>query len=300
MSLTIAITGGTGFVGSHVLDAARAAGHGLRALTRRPQPARDGVVWVSGLAELCDGVDVLVHIAGVTNARTMAEFEAGNAGLTRAVLAAAARAGVELIVHVSSLAARRPDLSVYGASKAAAEAVVSAGPARWAMLRPPGVYGPRDTEMLALFKAARVGIVPVPDARGSLIHAVDLAQALLRLAEDMAGPALVAGQVFEIDDGAGGHHHRDIARAAGAAQGRQPMVVTVPHWGLRAAAGVATAAARLRGRLPTLSFDRAGYLAHDWCADAAPLRAAVPWTPRFALREGMADTARWYSEAGWL
>ena len=94
----IALTGGTGFVGSATIDAALAAGHTVRALTRKPQAHRDGVTWVEGaldnpdsLATLCAGADSALHIAGVVNAPDKAGFVAGNIAGTEAMIAAARR-----------------------------------------------------------------------------------------------------------------------------------------------------------------------------------------------------------------
>jgi len=113
--MRLAITGATGFVGGHLLDAARTAGHQVAALTRRPQAARDGVKWVEGalddrasLDRLVAGADAVIHVAGVVNAPDEAGFEAGNVVGTGAVLAAAERACTARFVHVSSLAAREP------------------------------------------------------------------------------------------------------------------------------------------------------------------------------------------------
>ena len=73
--MKLAITGGTGFVGSHLIDTALAAGHEVKALTRRDQPAREGVQWVRGslenrdsLRELVTGADAIIHSAGVITA----------------------------------------------------------------------------------------------------------------------------------------------------------------------------------------------------------------------------------------
>ncbi|MEO6581494.1 MAG: NAD(P)H-binding protein, partial [Sphingomicrobium sp.] len=157
-ALKLAITGGTGFVGSRLVEAATAAGHGVRALTRRPQDARPALQWVSGsladpnaLEELVDGADAVIHVAGVINARDAAGFEAGNVAGTLATLAAATADGVRRFVHVSSLAAREPRLSLYGASKAKSETLVERSGLDWAIVRPPAVYGPGDKETLALF-----------------------------------------------------------------------------------------------------------------------------------------------------
>jgi len=78
----LAVTGGTGFVGSHLIDVAIAAGHEVNALTRRDQAPREGVNWIAGdlstrdaLERLVDGVDAVIHVAGAISGRTAAEFE---------------------------------------------------------------------------------------------------------------------------------------------------------------------------------------------------------------------------------
>lgn len=304
--LTLAITGGTGFVGSHLLDIALAGGHAVRALTRQPRPEREGVTWVPGdlsdqaaLDRLVAGADAIIHVAGVTNARNRAGFEAGNVAGTAAIRMAA---GSLPFVHVSSLAARHPELSLYGSSKRQAEDVARgvAGPV--VMVRPPAVYGPRDTEILALFKAARLGLVPVPSrAVAAMIFAPDLAAALVALAVDLAGAARSAGGIYEIDDGEPGYPQADLVRAIGRALGTRATPLGVPGFLLKAGAAIDTARARLVGQLPTLSFDRARYLAHpDWTTDSAPLRALGLWAPTTPLEEGLRQTAAWYRKEGWL
>jgi uncharacterized protein YbjT (DUF2867 family) len=203
-ALTLAITGATGFVGARLLERALAAGHRVRALARRPQPPREGVEWIAGALEdepsliaLCAGASAVIHAAGVIKARDAAGFEAGNVAGTRAMLAAAETAGAERFVQVSSLAAREPNLSHYGASKARSEARVKVASLAHAIVRPPAVYGPGDRETLELFKMAKRGLVLLPP-RGclSLIHADDLADLLLALAD----PAAPAGLTIEPDD----------------------------------------------------------------------------------------------------
>ena len=190
--MKLAVTGGTGFVGSRLIDAAVQAGHDVRALTRREQPTRERVSWVSGsldsddraaLQELVTEADAIVHVAGVINAPDAARFDLCNVGGTLAMLAAATAAGVARFVHVSSLAAREPRLSLYGTSKARAEELVESSGLDWAIVRPPAVYGPGDKETLDLFRMAKLGLVMVP-ARGrmSVIHVDDLARLLLAFA----------------------------------------------------------------------------------------------------------------------
>ncbi|MFL6742255.1 MAG: NAD-dependent epimerase/dehydratase family protein, partial [Sphingomicrobium sp.] len=167
--MKLAITGGTGFVGAHVIDAGLAAGHEVEALTRRDQPERERVTWIAGslddrsaLKRLVEDADAIIHVAGVINAPDAAGFEQGNVGGTLAMLAAATAGGVRRFIHVSSLAAREPKLSLYGASKARAEELVESSGLDWAIVRPPAVYGPGDRETLELFKMARRGFVLLP------------------------------------------------------------------------------------------------------------------------------------------
>lgn len=292
----IAITGATGFVGSRV---AALAGQPVRALTRRPRAAQAGIEWVVGdlddgaaLARLCAGASAVIHIAGVVNAADAAGFRSGNVSGTGNVLAAAAGAGVTRFVQVSSLAAREPGLSLYGASKAEGDARVMASGLDWVIVRPPGVYGPGDTEMLEIFQAAAwgLGLAPGgPDGRISLIHVDDLARALLALAG--GGPV---HQILELDDGMGdrgGYSHKEFAGLIAAALGRRVWTLPIAPSVLMAGAVVATLVARLQGRLPKLSRDRARYLAHpDWVARGGNARLAGRWVPQIDAPDGLAAT----------
>src|SRR5687768_7035874 len=111
-AVRLAVTGGTGFVGSRLLDAAVADGHQVNALTRRPMPPRARVGWVSGsledrgaLKKLVAGADAVIHVAGVISGRSAADFDRTNVHGTQAMLDAAKSGGVKRFVHVSSIAA---------------------------------------------------------------------------------------------------------------------------------------------------------------------------------------------------
>ena len=299
--LTLAVTGGTGFVGRHLLRLATGRGHVVRALTRSPQPEQPGITWISGTLikprALCDGVDAVIHVAGVVNARNPLEFHTGNVAGTAAMLNAAAAAGVRRFVHVSSIAAREPALSHYGASKAAAEALVAASGLDWVMIRPPAVYGPGDADMLAVYRLIARGIAVVPrGGRFSLIEAGDLAAALLDVtAGEVGGP-------YEIDDGRPhGYSHADLARLIGAALGREPRLLQLSAAALRTGAAFDTARGWIVGDLPRLSFDRARYLAHpDWVVTPGIQLPPDVWQPRVTAVGGIAATAAWYRAQGWL
>lgn len=301
----IAVTGATGFVGQAVLDAVERKGVTLRALTRKPpDEARTGIEWVSGslsdhasLAELVRGAHAVIHIAGLTNTPDPTEFETANVAGTQALLDAAWAAGVARFVFVSSLSAREAKLSSYGASKAKAEELVAASGFDWTIVRPPAVYGPRDKDMFELFRSASFGFVPLPP-RGhtSIIHVDDLAELLLAL---IPGGAGVTGATIEPDDcKAGGYEHGELARLIGAAVGRRVFAPYLPKAALQFAA---RCDGLLRGPKAKLTADRVGYMTHpDWVCRLDRTAPAHVWTPSIEGREGLAATARWYHEQGWL
>ncbi|MFD1034920.1 NAD-dependent epimerase/dehydratase family protein [Sphingomonas hankookensis] len=290
----MALTGGTGFVGRRVIAQAVGQDWHVRALTRRAQPAEPNVSWVRGaldkpdaLRELMTGADVVLHVAGVVSAADDAGFTAGNVTGTQAVLDAAQDAGVRRFVHVSSLSAREPQLSRYGASKRAGEELVAASDRDWTIVRPTGVYGPGDTEMRDMFRMAQLGLALLPPpGRVALVAVDDLARLLLTLA-DSDGPRTI----LEVDDG-NPMHHADLARLIGDAVGRKVLPLHLPAKLLRLGAKLD---GTFRGSAAKLTEDRARYLAHpDWTASPARRPPPSLWEPRIDTARGLADTAAWY------
>lgn len=301
--LKLAITGATGFVGGQLLDLALAGGHEVRALTRRPQPDRNGVTWIDGaldrpdsLERLCLGADAVIHVAGVINARDAAGFEAGNVTGTAAMVAAAEKAGIERFVHVSSLAAREPKLSLYGATKAGSEALVAASSIPSAFVRPPAVYGPGDKETLDLFKMAKRGFVLLPpEGRISLIHVTDLCRLLLALAD----PACPKGLLVEPDDGRhGGWTHEEFGRALGRALGRRVVSLLTPRPILDLCARIDRLVRRDKAKLTA---DRVAFFCHpDWMVDPGRGAPENLWRPEIETETGLKETVAWYRGQGWL
>jgi nucleoside-diphosphate-sugar epimerase len=188
----------------------------------------------------------------------------------------------------------------YGRSKAAAEDLVLGARQQLpvSVLRPPAIYGPGDTRLLALFRAAARGWVPLPGPTEttSIVHGDDCARALVAVLE-REGPS---GHHWFVDDGAV-HSPEDLARHVGASVGRDPRVFRVPLPVLWTAAIVNEAGSRLLGRPAVLTRDKVRELSQRWWAcDSGPLQAEVGWAPEIGFAEGAAATAAWYREAGWL
>jgi uncharacterized protein YbjT (DUF2867 family) len=301
-SRTLAVTGGTGFVGQHLLRMALAAGFDVRALTRGWKPPEDEISWVDGaldrpeaLLKLCSGTDAVIHIAGLISGSKEA-FDTINVGGTAAMIDAARQAGVRRFIHVSSLAAREPELSNYGRSKAKSERLVAASGLEWTVIRPPAVYGPGDRETLELFKMARRGFVALPPAgRFSVIHVEDLCRLILAAIDE---PETVS-EIYEPDDGReNGWEHRHFARTLSRVYGKRAATVSMPKILMRGASRLDRLFRRKKAKLTA---DRVSYFCHpDWVVKAEHRPPPALWTPEVRTSTGLKETAQWYREAGWL
>lgn len=301
-SRTLAVTGGTGFVGGHLLQMAIKAGHDVRALTRGWKPPEDDILWVDGaldrrenLARLAGDADAVIHIAGLISG-SRAAFEAVNVAGTANMIDAARSAGVRRFIHISSLAAREPTLSDYGASKAKSERLVAASGLDWTIIRPPMVYGPGDKETLELFKFARRGLVPLPPHGAvSIIHVEDLCRLILTVIDEPDTSA----ELYEPDDGQdGGWAHQSFARSLGRALGRKTLGVSVPRGLMH---GLARMDGVFRRGHAKLTPDRVNYMCHpDWVVTATRRPPAALWRPQIPTEIGLASTAEWYRAEGWL
>ena len=167
----------------------------------------------------------------------------------------------------------------------------------WVIVRPPAVYGPGDKETLELFKMAKAGRDPAA-AQGPhfAIHVDDLARLLLR-SRRSAGRR--KRKFIEPDDGrTGGWSHREFASALGRAMGRRAVSLATPRPILRLGAAVDRL---FRGDKAKLTPDRAAYFSHpDWVVSPSKIPATDVWKAEIGTEAGLAQTASWYREKGWL
>jgi nucleoside-diphosphate-sugar epimerase len=231
-----------------------------------------------------------VHCAGAVRGRSARDFDPVNVeGVARLASATRAERPAPAIVHLSSLAARHPELSPYAASKRRGEQALLGAP-EWVVLRPPIVYGPGDRELLPLFRWMARGIAPIVGPRGgrwSLIYVDDLAEAVIWLV--LRGPT---GRVFELDDGQpSGYAMDDVVAAAERYRGRAIVRVPVPASLLGGLAWLNVLGARIRGRAPMLTPGKVREIFHpEWTCDNTALADATGWRPRIRLDEGLRRT----------
>ncbi len=321
------VTGATGFVGGHVVEALAARGDAVTVLARsaaRAAPlARFGVTVALGtlddppaLAAAVGGAEVVYHLAGATAAATLADYLRVNADGTRRLLAAVRTSAPHLarFVYVSSQAALGPSpagarlaedapcrpVTPYGRSKLAGEeAVRGAAGIPWTIVRPPAVYGPGDREFLTMFKMAQRGLAPVfggGSQQLSLVCAPDLADAIVRAGTTTAA----AGRTYHA-----AHPEavttRELVLAIGRALGRTPAILPIPGAVATPIVAAIGAVAAARGKPSVLNRDKmAEFLAPAWLLDAGAAERDLGWRARLDVAEGTRMTAAWYRREGWL
>jgi len=321
------VTGATGFVGSHIADELLQRGARVRCIVRRSSSLR----WLEGkpvettvaplddpaaLAGAVEGATWIVHAAGATSARRASDFHEANVGGTERMIRAALAAGPSLrrFLFISSQAASGPSrdgnpvteahpprpVSAYGESKLRAEELVfqMRGRLPVSVVRPPAVYGPRDEAVLKLFVAIKRHVRPVLRAGGrfSLVHAEDLARACGQVLEDdrALGEAFFVSEPDVTD-------YETVGRLAQRAMRTAAIRFEPPAWLLTAGALAGEAVAALTNRPAFLSREKLREIrAGDWIVSSEKIRGRLGWEPRMTLEAGLAQTAAWYREAGWI
>ncbi|HEU4333912.1 MAG TPA: NAD-dependent epimerase/dehydratase family protein [Candidatus Eisenbacteria bacterium] len=321
------VTGASGFVGSHVVDELLRRGARVRCLLRSSSSRRwlEGkpveLVFVSlddapALEAAVAGATWIVHAAGLTSARSAAEFHAVNVGGTERMLRAALAAGPELrrFLYVSSLAAAGPSrdgmpvteahpprpVSAYGESKLRGEELVHQLRDRLPVcsVRPPAVYGPRDEATLKVFRALRWHVRPELRAHGrfSMIYVEDLARAIALVLEDERA----LGEIFFASEPDVCDYER-LGVEAQAAMGSWAVPLRLPGWLLTAGAMAGEAWGAITRTPPFLSRAKLQEIgAGDWICSSAKIRSRLGWAPSVPMEEGLKRSVAWYREAGWV
>lgn len=316
------VTGGTGFIGTHLVRRLLSSGQGVRCLVRRrarPRnlpPGAEGVYGDlasgEGLEEAIHGVDTVFHLAGVTKALSPADYYAGNERASRNLAAALAGRGMRL-VHVSSLAAIGPSLdgnpidedarphplTHYGKSKLEAERAVRKLVPDAVIVRPPVVYGPGDTDVFQLLKSISKGLV-LQIAGGerwfSAIYVRDLVDGLIAA----AASAAASGRAYFLAY-AKPASWSQFGAVAARIMSRVPRVLQVPPAIAHAAGWSAEIWARITRKPGIVSREKvAEAQCRFWTCDVRRAATELAFEARTSLEDGLAETLAWYKEAGWL
>lgn len=303
--LTVAITGGTGFIGKAVISRLLQDKLSVRALVRPASLSSSfyaqGLTWICGelgneetLCQLLAGADIVIYCAGSVRGASEDDFIAANITGVKQVVAAAQKSNdPKRFLLISSLAAKSPELSPYAASKRQGEDFLRlyGDGINWTIIRPPVVYGPGDKELLPLFTWMRRGFLFVPgggNGRFSLIFIKDLAEAVLAWLMN----ADASGACFELHDGkTGGYCWEEVREIAADLYQRPVHRIDIPKKILETVARLNTIAANLAGYQPMLTPGKVKELTHsDWVCDNTIISSATKWHPEFDLRRGLQIT----------
>ncbi|MFA6470092.1 MAG: NAD-dependent epimerase/dehydratase family protein [Bacteroidota bacterium] len=322
------VTGGTGFIGSHLIDRLLSKGYHVRALVRNPKK----LGFLSGLpidiiegdlfsnAALEKGIaeaDYVYHVAGLVAANSKEEFFRGNRDATRNIIEITARVNprVKKFIHISSQTAVGPGtgmtpvnestpphpLTTYGKSKLASEHEVlkfkDAIPVT--ILRVSAVYGPRDTATFDYFKSAYMGLellVGFHDSYVSLVHSTDLIKGIM-----LAGEKEEAnGQIYFL----GSEHYytwNEIGYVTKSVLNKKLLRIRVPKPLVFVIAGISGFFSTFKAKPSVLNFEKAYDLIQDnWCCDISKAKNELGYTQEVTLTEGVQETIAWYLEHQWM
>ncbi|HPG40495.1 MAG TPA: NAD-dependent epimerase/dehydratase family protein [bacterium] len=322
------VTGSNGFIGSTLVEALLKKQIQVRCLVRKTSDLR----WLQGLdvdyvyGELRDpaslaaavaGTDLVFHLAGVTRAKDEAGFMDANVQGTENLLAACKQHGPSHLkfIFASSQAAGGPGapnrpltefdtpqpISQYGKSKLLAEQAVLnyADSLAVTVIRPPSVYGPKDKDILAMFKMIDKGVALLPGSgksQASMVYIDDLVAGLLLAAEQPAAN----GKVFYI---AGDEQYdwRTITTLMAAALGKKPLRLSVPLPLLDVIAFFSELGAKISHKPALLNRDKVLEMKQaSWLCSNARAKQELGFAPHTSLAQGCSLTAAWYRQMGWL
>ncbi|MDE2967436.1 MAG: NAD(P)-dependent oxidoreductase [Chloroflexota bacterium] len=325
--MRVLLTGGSGFVGGHVARKLISDGHDLRLLVRPTsdtsfvdalpfERALGDLRQADTLASACEGVDAVIHCAAVLRTTRHDDFMRANRIGTGSLAESAAAAGVERFVYISSLAAQGPapsltpeppetpphPVSAYGRSKAAGEEEIlkQSGRMQLTILRPPLVYGPADSGLLAFFWMARRGFsIRLGDGSNviSAIYGADLADAVSALLD--AELADVAR--YHIADDAGPYSWNQLLAGLEVAAGKRLWIPSLPGGFFLGAARCSEWWSTLTNSEPMLDQTRVIEMRQPaWICDPSSLSGDTGWQANTPLEEGLRETMSWYRAHGWI
>ncbi len=336
---SVLLTGASGFIGRNFIDWLQRFGHHPIAWVRRPAAAQElrdqGVDAVVGelsdyktLNSLSGKISAVFHLAGtVSPYNRHATFEINVEQTRRLAEQLANWSNPPVFIYVSSLAAAGPSLdglarletdpcqprSIYGESKAAAEAALQTLADRLpiSIVRPPGVIGPWDRNLLQMFQMVRTGFHTVGISqkfRYSFVHVEDLSTGLWKtftegrriLPTNERSQELKQGIYFIADPDQ--YTMPDVANLiADATDTKHPRHLTVPTpicWTL---ATVADAGGRWLGMRTFLNRDKMREaVAGSWICDVTRAREQLGFVVGATFAQRIRETADWYREKGWI
>lgn len=324
------VTGGTGFIGSHLVEHLIDLGVDVTALIRQRKKWLEGlpVNFIEGdvravetLRGSLSQVDTFIHCAALLTGSTQEQLDRVNVDSTVALVQEAVQQGVETIVVLSSLAALGPSsggvavddnakaspVSMYGESKKRMEKALSRidlGSSRLIVIRPPAVYGPREEHIFQFFKAGNLRVSPLlgqsKEGLFSIVHVRDLVTGIAQAAK-MHKKDLGAGEIdFFLLSGPKPVKWADLINATQHAIGHSTVVVPIAPFVLRGLGAILETVGGALGQSPMLNREKAVELSLEWVCRHDKASSKFDYQPTMNLQEGVLETVTWYREYKWM
>jgi len=323
------VTGGTGFIGSHVVELILARGWEAvcpvrnRATLRNLEGLSAVTVSADRLEQEIEGnpeLDYVIHVAGATRALDYDGYYEANVEMTRRLLellaGSRARDTLKRFVLVSSQTATGPSpddgtcrsesdplcpVSNYGRSKAEAEAVVRSfrDLLPITIIRPPTVFGPRDVDVLGVFKCVRFRLAPCIAGRDrlvSIVYVEDLVEGILAAA---LSPAAVGETYFLANPEP--VVWREFGLLVAKVMGYRALPLKIPLSAMKVTAWAGDLIGRITGSAQLFRSEKVEEMGHvAWVCSADKACRDFQWQPRTPMVEAVKKTADWYESHGWL
>jgi len=325
----VLVTGASGFLGSHIAEQLASDGHTVRVLVRETsdrtflegfpyEVAIGDITDARSLRTVVEGIDGVVHAAGLVKARSENRFAAVNGTGTANLIAAVQEAAPDLkrFVYVSSLTAHGPGrdgrprplnlpsnpVSAYGRTKLLGEIAVQHSPlaACSVILRMPVIYGPRDPALVPFFQSARFRFAPLLNGGHNRISVVYVDDAVSAVIGTLISDADVVGNVYTPEDGKV-HTWRDLLAAIENFIGGKALCVHVPRLGYDAAALASEAFGKVFRRPVIFTRDKVREMSQDtWVCSADSLKRDLGWEAKVDITDGTRRTGQWYRDHEWI
>lgn len=322
------VTGGNGFVGSHLVDELIAKGHKVKCIVRKSSNIKwldnknveiytCGLFDKESLKEVLKDADYLFHVAGVVKAKTEEGYKSGNVETTRTLLDVLVEEKIEIkkVVIVSSLTACGPakigepcnetttpnPLTRYGKSKLEQEELAKTYMDKLpiTIVRPPAVYGERDTEIFLVFKTYKQGLMTLigfDKKELSLVHVKDLVDGiyLSAISQNSSGETyFIAAEEI--------NNWPQIGEVIAKSFGKKAFTLRLPHSIVYTVAAFAEVFSMFSSKAATFNIEKAkDFVQEAWTVDVSKAKKDLGYTQKVTLKEGMNRTISWYKDNKWL